>query len=48
MTSIAEHVGRTYKSGSTVKASIEEMTEQLLEVIINPTTSNALEQHIGK
>jgi len=41
---IAEHVGRTYKSGSLVKSSIEEMTEQVLDAPVTPTTPNALEQ----
>jgi len=43
---IAEHVGRTYQSGSTVKAFIEEMTEQVLKAPITPDAPNALEQRI--
>ena len=43
---ITEHTGRTYKSGSLVKSSIKEMTEQVLHAPVIPTTPNTLEQQM--
>ena len=43
---IAEHAGRTYKNGSMVKASIEELTAMALDVLTDSIVPNALELRI--
>ena len=43
---VVERVGYTYKNGSLVKSSIEEITEQVLDAPVTPTTTNALEQQM--